>query len=215
MASGTLVLLCLLITVILLAAWATWFVLAKQKVTRDTQRFISDRDLLRKISAEPDGFVSPASLSETTRLSKPEARARLQSLASAGILDQAYNSRMRVFYSLRHPITDTPAPTLSPEPFLTVDDILTLFQLHGYRPRDQDLIVSTGLPLKLIRREMKYFVDEGVVDRLYASEGYGKHSQRIYVLNEPYRSQPDSFRRRAQEDDLKLRDILRNDNYIV
>ena len=215
MASGTIVLLCLLAAGILMVAWVVWFVMAQEKTTRATQRSISDKALLEKISGQPDGFLSPATLSETTQLSKSEARVRLQRLASAGILDQAYNARMRMFYSLRHPLADTPAPTLSPEPFLTVDDVLTLFALHGGRPRDQDLIMSTGLPLQLIRREMKYFLDEGIVDRLYASEGYGKHSQRIYVLNEPYRSQPENFRRRAESDDLKLRTILRNDNFIV
>ncbi len=192
-----------------------WLLRSRRETVSTTQHGISDRDLLLRISREPDGFVTVESISRTTQLTKNEARTRLQSLATSGLLDQAHNRRLKVHYSLRHPVGNDDMPDLSPEPFLTVEDLVKVFELHGLRPRDQDLIMSTGLPLGLIRREMKYFMAEGVVDMLHYSEGYGKSSQRIYVLKEPYRSQPHTFLDRAQRDDLQLRAILRNDNFIV
>ncbi|WP_116107712.1 hypothetical protein [Lewinella sp. IMCC34191] len=203
------------IFVIALIVFLIWLIRHQRSTTSETQSAISDRDLLRRIAGQPDGFVTPASLSEQTQLSKGVARIRLQALHQAGILDQAHNAGLTSYYSLRHPLTDREITELSPEPFLTVEDVITLFELYDYRPRDQDLILSTGLPLRLIRREMKYFADQGVVDTLFASDGYGKQSQRIYVLKEPYRSQPDQFRGRAEADNLELRTILRNDNFIV
>ncbi|THH39967.1 hypothetical protein [Neolewinella litorea] len=177
---------------------------------------ISDRDLLLRLSREPDGFLTPDRLSKTTQLTKGEARSRLMRLSMAGILDQGYNKRLVSHYTLRHPLgEEDDRPTLSPMPFLTVEDLLLLFERYGYRPRDQDLIMATGLPLRMIRREMDYFAKEGVIDTLYLSAGYGKQSQRTYVLQEPYRSQPEAFRQRAGRDNLELREILRNDNFIV
>ena len=206
--------LAILAGVVLLVAFILYAMNYRQAKT-ETQQALSDRELLQRMSREPDGFLTPEGLSQTTQLTKTEARMRLQYLAFAGILDGAHNKRMKMHYSLRHPLIERGVPELSPDPFLTVEDLLHIFALYDYRPRDQDLIMSTGLPLALIRREMKYFAAEGIVDLLYASEGYGKQTQHIYVLQEPYRSNPDQFRERASADDLKLRTILRNDNFIV
>ena len=215
MEGKTIFLLGLALLIVALVAFLVYYFWLQRKTGMETQSTLTDRDLLLKIVGQPDGFLTPQTLSEVTALSKSEARNRLQALHLAGILDHAHNSHLASYYALRHPVADTSLLPLSPEPFLTVDDILTLFEQHGFRPRDQDLIVSTGLPLRLIRRELKYFAEQGVVDTLYASDGYGKQSQRIYVLKEPYRSQPDQFRHRAEADDLQLRTILRNDNFIV
>lgn len=201
----------LTLVVLTLVIYLVW----RQRTSASQQSKISDRDLLLRLSREPDGFLTPDRLSKSTQLTKGEARSRLMRLAMAGLLDQGYNRRLVSHYTLREPLDDREPPDLSADPFLTVDDLLLLFERYDFRPRDQDLIMATGLPLAMIRREMKYFASEGVVDILYLSAGYGKQSQRTYVLQEPYRSQPDAFRRRASRDDLELREILRNDNYIV
>lgn len=180
-----------------------------------TQRLLTDRDLLLLFTSEPDGFLTPKSLADRSRLSKRQARTRLQKLMTAGIVDRTQNQRMVNFYSLRNPLATTEMLTLSPDPFLTVEDILTAFEAYDFRPRDQDLVMATGLSLNVIQREMKYFVEEGVVDRISQSSGYGKRDQRMYVLKEPYRSRPDQFRQRAGADDLKLENLLRNDNLII
>ena len=215
MESSTIFLLSLGVFVLLLVVFLIWYIYNQQKAESDTQSAISDRELLLRLAAEPDGFLTPEGLSKSTQLTKREARSRLQILHSAGLLDQAYNSRLTTFYSLRQPLGLTEQVDLSPEPYLTVEDVLTLFERYDYRPRDQDLVLGTGLPLRLIRREMKYFAEQEVVDTLYISNHYGKHSQRTYVLKEPYRTQPDKFRGRAEHDNLELRTILRNDNFIV
>lgn len=205
-------LMALLVTLVLsLIIFLVW----RKRSNPALQSKISDRDLLLRLAREPDGFLTPARLSEKTPLSKWEARSRLTALAMAGLLDQGYNSRLVSHYTLREPVDEREPPALSPAPFLTVDDLLLLFERYDYRPRDQDLIMATGLPLSMIRREMKYFAKEEVVDILYLSAGYGKQTQRTYVLREPYRSQPEAFRRRATRDDMELREILRNDNYLV
>ncbi|MCP9235870.1 hypothetical protein [Lewinella sp. JB7] len=205
----------LMVVTAVAVAWLIYYYLKNRKVGTDTQRILSDRDLLQRLSREPDGFLTPDRLSKTSQLTKSQARIRLQKLSMAGMVDQAYNKRLKAHYSLRHPIAEREQPVLSSDPFLTVEDLLTIFELYDYRPRDQDLIMSTGLPLALIRREMKYFSGAGIVDILHMSEGYGKQSQRIYVLVEPYRSRPEEFRSLADRCDLELRTLLRNDNFIV
>lgn len=204
--------------VVLLVALVIFAIVVHKYQTKqrsETQRHLSDRDLLLRLSKEPDGYLTPESLSKTTQLSKGEARTRLSALHIAGILDQAYNSRMVLYFSLRHPLEESTLADLSTDPFLTVEDLLTVFAACNYRPSDRDLIMATGFPLAIIHREMSYFAEEGVVDRLHQTEESGKQSQRTYVLKEPYRSQPEQFRLRAETDDLALRTILRNDNFIV
>lgn len=198
-----------------LLGFVIYYYQRRHQIGTDTQRSITDRDLLQRIADEPDGLLSPHHLAATTELSLAQARSRLQSLQAAGILNTAYNSSLKAYYSLKEPIPGRPSINLSPDPFLTVEDILTIFQLFDFRISDQDLIVATGLSLAMIKREMKYFMKQNVVEQVTTTAPQAGMSVKSYILKEPYRSHPERFRDQAEKLDLEMREILRSDNLIV
>lgn len=191
------------------------YVIRQKKTNRITQRQIGDRELLRLIDAEPDQLLSPHQLRDKTDLTLKEARARLQNLHTFGILHVSGNRRGRHFFGLKKELVEAPDLQLSPEPFLTVEDLLDIFTAYNYRVTPQELIMATGLPLAIIKREMKYFEKQKIVQRLSRADSNGMTTHRFYVLQDPYRSDPDRFRMQAGKLDLEMREILLNDNLIV
>lgn len=191
-----------------------FILMRKKKTNRTTQRAISDPDLLRLISNEPDQLVSPHILRDKTKLSLNEARDRLSNLMTYGILNRSVGGS-RYYYGLKEALPEEKNLTLSSDPFLTVEDLLTIFEAHNYRVSAQDLILSTGLPLNIIKREMKHFQARGIVQSMRGMVPQGAVSNRFFILQEPYRSNPERFRARAPELDLELKEILLNENLIV
>ncbi len=187
----------------------------QKKQNSTTQRDISDRELLRLLHREPDQLISPHLLSEKTGITLNQARNRLNALFMYGILNRSQNSKGRYFFGFREELQEGPQLVLSPDPFLTVEDLLQIFSAHDNRVSPQELIMATGLPLEIIKREMKYFEQEGIVQKLSRLDAMGTMQSRFFVLQEPYRSDPDKFRQRAGVMDLEMRELLRNDNLIV
>ncbi len=188
--------------------------LRNKKTNRDTQRVISDPDLLRLIDGEPDQLLSPHLLRDKTGLTLNEARSRLSNLLMYGILHRSIGGS-RHYYGLTEPLPEDKKLTLSPDPFLTVEDLLTIFAAHHYRVSAQDLIMATGLPLNVLKREMKHFQQRGIVQSMRGVVPQGTVGKRFFTLQEPYRSNPERFRARASELDLELKEILLNENLIV
>lgn len=199
----------------LLILFVLWTHFYGQKSNRQTQRQLSDKDLLLMLHNEPDQLLSPHQLVEKTGLTLTEARTRLNALYSYGILQRSYNSRGRHFFSTRDPIEKTPEFTLSNDPFLTVEDLLQIFAAYDYKVTAQQMILATGLPLAVLKRELKYFEDQKIIQKLQRTDSNGMVMKRFYVLQDPYRSDPDRFRDQADKLDLEMREILLNDNLIV
>lgn len=187
----------------------------QKKQNADTQREISDQDLLRLLHNEPDQLLSPHLLRDKTELTLSQARGRLSALMMYGLLRRSSNSRGRHFYSLNEALEEAPDLGLSSDPFLTVEDLLKIFEHYHYRVTPINLIMATGLPLAVIKREMKYFEKQGIVQRLVRANANGMAIERFFVLQEPYRSDPERFRAKAGVLDLEMREILRNDNLIL
>lgn len=187
----------------------------QKKQNSDTQREITDQDLLRLIHNEPDQLLSPHQLRDKAGITIHQARGRLSSLMVYGLLRRSSNSRGRHFYSLNEALEEAPDLNLSSDPFLTVEDLLKIFEHYHYRVTPINLIMATGLPLAVIKREMKYFEKQGIVQRLVRANASGMAMERFFVLQEPYRSDPERFRAKAGVLDLELREILLNDNLIV
>lgn len=187
----------------------------QKKQNADTQREISDQDLLRLMHNEPDQLLSPHQLRDKTDLTLNQARGRLSALMAYGLLRRSTNSKGRFFYSLGEPLVEAPDLNLSSDPFLTVEDLLKIFEHYDYRVSAQSLIMATGLPLAVIKREMKYFENQGIVQRLSRANASGMMVERFFVLQDPYRSDPERFRAKAGVLDLEMREILRNDNLIL
>lgn len=215
MEKDTIIVLCLFGVSALLLLFVVWMYYYQQSSNRQTQRHLTDKDLLLMLHNEPDQLLSPHQLTDKTELSVHEARARLTALHTYGILQRSYNSRGRHFYGTRDPITDPPELSLSNDPFLTVEDLLQIFEAYDYKVTAQQMIMATGLPLAILKRELKYFESQKIVQKLQRTDSNGMLMKRFYVLQDPYRSDPDRFRAQADQLDLEMREILLNDNLIV
>jgi len=215
MDKDTIILLCTFGIGALLILFVVWAYFMQQKTNRKTQRHLSDKDLLLMLHNEPDQLLSPHQLADKTELSLSEARGRLNSLFSYGILQRSYNSRGRHFFGTRQPVGEVPELTLSSDPFLTVEDLLQIFAAYDYKVTAQEMIIATGLPLAVLKRELKYFEEQKIVQKLQRTDSNGTVMKRFYVLQDPYRSDPDRFRAKASVLDLEMREILLNDNLIV
>lgn len=201
--------------IVLPLIFVIWLTAAQAKNRRVTQRIISDPDLLRLIHNEPDQLISPHLLRDRTGMTLNQARHRLSGLFMYGLLNKSVSNATRYYYSLKEPLKDPPALDLSPDPFLTVEDLLKIFKAYDYRVSAQDLIMVTGLPLGVIKREMKHFRKQGIIEHMRGMVPQGSVSNRFFILQEPYRSNPEQFRARAGTLDLELKEILLNENLIV
>ncbi len=199
----------------LLLLFAVVVYFRQRKTNRETQREIPDHDLLRLVANEPDQLISPHQLRDKTGLSLNEARTRLNSLMTFGVFDRSSNRTGRHFFGLKAPLGVSPDLELSADPFLTVEDLLAIFAYYDYRVTPQELIMATGLPMTIIDREMKYFEKQRVVQRLQRSDSNGAVTHKFYVLQDPYRSDPDRFRAQAGVMDLEMKEILLQDNLLV
>lgn len=200
-----------LITISLLVLFIT--IHQQNKKRLNSQRDLSDRDLLRLIAAQPDEIVNKKVLAEKSGLSESAAQLRLDKLYMEGVLKSSLSTNMmRRFYSLDAPLTENVAvPALSPEPFLTVDDILLLFQAFDFKLDYQKLIMATGLPLDILQSELKYFEKEKIINSLMESRGTGIPQRKFFILQEPYRSDPSQFLSREKEMNQRVKELLHKD----
>lgn len=208
------VILIVLLSVITISLAVLFITIHQQKKTRiNSQRDLSDRELLRLIAAQPDGIIDKKVLAEKGGISPAAAQLRLDNLYTEGVLKSSMSTNMmRRFYSLDAPLTENVAiPALSPEPFLTVDDILLLFQAFDFQLDYQKLIMATGLPLDILKSEMKYFEKEKVINSLMESRGTGIPQRKFFILQEPYRSDPSSFLSREKEMNQRVKELLQRD----
>ncbi|MFT6338634.1 MAG: hypothetical protein ACJATI_005411 [Halioglobus sp.] len=154
---------------------------------------VSDRDLLLFINEQPDKIIDKKLVARTFDISNSQSASRLGSLQHNGVLSVLYsNSMIRYSYTLSRPIDKNSDINLSQEPFMTLEDLLKIFKHYDHQVSMQELILITGLPLKVIKREMKYFEKEKIIKIMLKMQNQYSY-QRLYMLNEPYRSNPDAF----------------------
>jgi len=141
-------------------------------------------------------------------LTKKQVRFRMIYFMGQALVKQSHDARMKPHYSLAAPIDERSTPPLSDKPFLTVEDILTLFKHHDHQLTVQKICMDTGLPIVVIKREMKYFIKEKIVKLLYSVGESGMAQTKTYILEEPYRSDPDIFLEKQEEIDFELEELL-------
>ncbi len=176
-----------------------------------TQREISDRDFLKIFDEHPGGVLDTDEIIQKSGLTKKQVRSRLSYFAEQLILRRGSNG-LAYYYELYAPYEDVGQLELSPEPFLTIADLRTIFHAYDYRVSPADLIIATGLPWRLLNREMKHFKKKGVIDILRIARPGDSYKQ--FVLKEPYLDPPAS----PEEDsamNLELKEILLNEELIV
>lgn len=200
-----------LVVPILLLIFFVYQYQANVKNIEYDQHLITDKELLETIAQQPGGIVSVKQLTEITPLTKQQARFRLMYFQGQGLLKQSHDTGFKAHYSLAAPIDERPTPPLSDKPFLTVEDILTLFKHHNHQITLQKICMDTGLPIVVIKREIKYFMKEKIVKMLYTYGADGMTTSKTYILEEPYRSDPDIFLEKQEAIDFELEELLEED----
>lgn len=196
---------------VLLIAWLIFYQTRGNKRVKDTQRLITDKALLQLLAEHPGGLLSVHEVAERTPLSVGEARSRLYYLATQSVLRMGAGGN-RHYYELYAP-WEAPANelSLSEDPFLTLEDLQQIFKAYDHRVSPGDLIIATGLPWKVLAREMTYFQKKGVVQKVRIARPGDSLIQ--YVLKEPYLSQPGG--EEAEAINLELKEILRNEDLLL
>ncbi|NNE29555.1 MAG: hypothetical protein HKN16_07955 [Saprospiraceae bacterium] len=184
----------LVVIVLALGGLIGWLIASQKGNLKNGQAKISDRDLLLLFDEQPDGLLSKQQIKLQTGLTSSEVRSRLQFFVLNKVLRTSYTNKLKYYYSLSNPLDKREGPALSDKPFLTVADILTLFKHFDYRMSLQDICMATRLPMQVILREMKYFEKEKVVVLLHTTTNvHTGETIKDYILQEPYRSNPEKF----------------------
>lgn len=191
-----------------------WYNKSRDKTSTNTQRLITDREILELIDAQPDGLLSAKQLAAQTELSTSQAKVRLSTLLSFGALKSHYASNFQGYFSLVERLDKRMAPKLSEEPFLTVEDILALFRHFEFRLTPLKLIMATGLPITILKREIKYFQKQKILQSLTQSSHHSGVGSRSLVLLEPYRSNPERFLEKQLDLNRQVETILRKDDLV-
>lgn len=183
-----------------------------------SQSILSDRDLLLLLNSEPDRILSAQQLARKTGMTKSQASSRLTSLVWKGLVSQMY-SGIKSFYELRRPIEAQNLVELSDQPYISIEDLFKLFDHFDQKMDLQDICIATGLPFKVIEREMKYFEKEGIVHKMTKMSQDGISTNKIfYTLQESYkkRDSNDALRLREINNDLEMiyRNELRNEDFV-
>jgi len=182
------------------------------KKIEDTQDKLSDRELILKFAEEPDGYMTVERLMKKSNLTKQEARFRLQYFQFNGVLSTSFNSKsFKSYYQLIEPIEQKEVPTLSNKPYLTVEDLLSLVKAFDYRITLQNLCIATGLPISIIKRELKYFQKENILETVTFSNHTNGQTRTTYLLKEPYRSRPDEFLELESKMNIELEKIYQSE----
>jgi hypothetical protein len=182
---------------------------------KDSQVVISDKDLIIFINSQPDKIVDRKLLMNEFGLSKFEAGGRLNHFFTNGLL-QVMTSRsgLKRYYTLSRAIEKSFDLELTEDPFITVEDLLLIFKNYDYQVTLQEVCLSSGLPIKVILEEMKYFEKEKVIKCLLLRQHGGFSYQKVYTLCEPYRSNPDQFMNLQEEANLELKEIVKKINKV-
>jgi hypothetical protein len=161
---------------------------------KHSQSKISDKELILYIDSRTDKIVNFKTLMQEFDLTKFEAKGRLNQFLYNGLL-RILRTRngLQSYYTLAKPIETSYDLQLSDDPFMTIEDLMLIFKHYDYQVSLQELCLCTGLPIKVLLEEMKYFEKEGVVKCLVQSSYTGSFGQRVYKLCEPYISNPDQY----------------------
>ena len=194
------VLAALALSLFLLIYFSIRYTIKSKKAVKLSQQALTDKELIEFINNEPDKIINAESLMNNFGLTKFEAGGRLRHFLSHGILKGLMSGNgMSYYYTLAKPVEHSYDLELTDDAFMTVQDLLLIFKHYDYQVTLQELCLSTGLPLKVIVEEMKHFEKEKIVRRLLMSNQGGHNYQKVYMLCEPYRSNPEEF--------LKLKEL--------
>ena len=198
----------LVVTLSIITFLLVWGVRKHRKSMSASETRLSDRDLLLLINAEPDRIINAANLAKKSGMSLTQAKTRLHRLMYAGVVSQM-TSGFKYFYELKTPIQKEEIIDLSDNPFISIEDLFTLFEHFEYKMTLQDVCLATALPFKVIKKEMKYFQKEGVVHEMTQHTAMGIIANKFYTLQDGFKESQGDLTTRDKEINLDLAKIYR------
>ena len=141
----------LVVTLSIITFLLVWGVRKHRKSMSASETRLSDRDLLLLINAEPDRIINAANLAKKSGMSLTQAKTRLHRLMYAGVVSQM-TSGFKYFYELKTPIQKEEIIDLSDNPFISIEDLFTLFEHFEYKMTLQDVCLARPFHSKLLRR---------------------------------------------------------------
>ena len=155
------------------------------KAPQKTHWKITDKEILRLIDSQPDKIMTAKKLSALSDLTKSEAGGRLRALSHFKAIRGMTTNKLTTVYTLKEEVDPSETPLLSPEPFITKNDLLKLFKHYKHQLSMHKLIWATNLPAGVIMKELRRFIK----DKLIYSASKDMYTS-IFLLNEPYLSKP-------------------------
>lgn len=200
--------------VMLIAAIAGFVTTRSEQHHEDTQRLISDLDILRLFEQQKGGLLSTEMLAKRTGLTKAQMQSRLTTLSQGGLLTAGPNpTGMKYYYELAAPLEEQPGLVLSDQAFLVVEDLQKIFEAYDYKVSPHDLMVSTGLPWKVLSREMQYFRKQGIVDVAYIARPGDASKQ--YILMDDYHPSQTLDLNSRERINAEVKQVLYDENLLV
>jgi len=200
----------LVVSVVFMIGIISWSVTKYRRMLGKSRDIISDRDLLLLINEEPDRIISASNLAKKTEMNINQASMRLSRLNFNGLV-RAMSSGFKSFYELKKEIDSKDLLQLSEKPFISIEDLFTLFKHFEHKMDLQDICVATGLPFKVIKREMKYFEKEGIVHYMHSHSTDGTTANRFYTLQDAYKGNSGNNDLRFEAINLDLEKIYREE----
>lgn len=184
-----------LLATVAIMAYVVYFLIKSYYSVDSSHVDISDKKLLQLIDEERDGLMSIDRAMALTGMSKSQVKKRMSALSMRYLVNTSYGSSFKYYYSLKQPLPQGPFPELSSDPFLTIGDLMTLFEHFDYKLTILDIVCATGLPVNVIGREMKYFIKEKIVDKIsgHKPDGSGMVVSQYYILRGEYRDNPERY----------------------
>ncbi len=165
----------IVVSVITICTNLVYYLVSKHRSDiAESQEVVSDKQIIEFINGQPDKFIDAQMLANYYDISKSHAKSRLTHLNTNGIVEGLYTKNtLKYYYTLTRPIEKPYDLKLSSEPFMTMEDLMVIFKHFDFKVSLMELCLSTGLPIAVIKREMKYFEKEKILKLLYKQNYYG------------------------------------------
>ncbi len=181
---------------------------------QDTQYIINDLELLRLFERQPGGLLSKEMVAEKTGLTSEEACLRLNSLHIGGLLRAGSTpTGTRRYFELSAPLEKIPGLRLSGQSYLTIEDLQEVFIAYDYQVSPHKLMATTGLPWKILSRQMKHFRQQGVIDVAYIERPGDSHKQ--YILMEAYHPSDELDLASRTRLNAEVKQVLYDERFLV
>lgn len=166
---------------------------------------VTDRDLMLAIRQEVDHIITTEALSAKLGITNKELKTRMNRLLYAGVIKKIYDSRMKALWTLKENLSSVKPINLSQPNRLSLMDIEKIFHEYGYKVTMSDLLMATGLPFVVLRKELKRLIKEGYIRKITNYDPTYSYASYFYILSQV--SKEKLTLKSAEESELDLESL--------